>query len=390
MQKEFTSGRNINADIKFILLTVTLIVSLITAFAQKSSGREIIFCGEKIPVDNEIVAKQLMDIIRRQIPGVNLPDLRKRVEKYFPIVEYYLRETGLPDDLKYVAIVESGFRNLTSHAGARGFWQLMGPTAHGYGLDTVPPNDERDDIRKATYAACKHFASYYMQIRREYGISSWVLTAAAYNYGIGNMFKNINRQGKDYFSMKLNPETAVYVYKIIAVKELFENPELYMKDFGYNVFNSGAKALTAVQRDTSAFKSMELQVVQNDGRHPDQVEVVELKTIDAATLKAKSSGNTSTGSFIYFLGEIQGKYQQFKDGTPVSIELLENLEVKGDFTRKGNVLRAKGWLIGDRVFLDLGYEDKDLALTDMNGEKGIPISLLKNKQAVVIRLRTGG
>src|SRR5437762_3502190 len=84
------------------------------------SAHEIVFCGEQIPVQNNFIADKLMNVIRRQVPYVNLPQLRKRVESNFPIVEYYLRETGLPEDFKYLAIVESGFLNLTSKAGARG------------------------------------------------------------------------------------------------------------------------------------------------------------------------------------------------------------------------------------------------------------------------------
>src|SRR5689334_2459927 len=156
-------------------------VTLFTA-ALNAKAHEIIFCGERIPVQNNFVADKLMNVIRQQVPYVNLPQLRKRVEANFPIVEYYLRETGLPEDFKYLAIVESGFLNLTSKAGARGFWQLMPETATELGLVVSPTIDERDNIYKSTYAACKVLASYYLRIKKIYGVSSWVLTAAAYNF----------------------------------------------------------------------------------------------------------------------------------------------------------------------------------------------------------------
>lgn len=211
---------------------VCLLISVLN-----SNAHDIIFCGERIPVHNDFVAQKLMNVIRYQIPNVNLPQLRKRVQANFPRVEYYLRATGLPEDLKYLAIVESGFENVTSSVGARGFWQLMPETAKELGLTVSSSLDERDNLDKSTYAACRHLAYYYLEIKKKFGIYSWVLAVAAYNFGIGNISKAIQRQGKDYFTMHLNQETALYVYKIIAVKELFEYPELYMKDFGYNVFS---------------------------------------------------------------------------------------------------------------------------------------------------------
>ena len=243
--------------------------------STKAIAHDIIFCGEKIPVNNDFVSTTLMDVIRQQIPNVNLPVLRKRTEQNFPLVEYYLRATGLPEDLKYLAIVESGFLNQTSEAGARGFWQLMPGTARELGLVVSDNIDERDNINKSTYAACKVLASYYLQIRKRYNISSWVLTAAAYNTGIGNLLKKMNDQGNNYFSMNLNPQTALYVYKIIAVKELFEYPELYMKDFGYNVFSAlkppPINNLLNSNTNQTLFTSMTVNVNINDGEHPDSV-----------------------------------------------------------------------------------------------------------------------
>src|SRR5687768_6975935 len=135
------------------LISVIFFSAIFMLFASVAGfTREILFCGEQIPVNNNIVADKLMNVIRRQIPNVNLPHLRKRVKANFPIVEYYLRETGLPEDFKYLAIVESGFQNLTSIAGARGFWQLMPETAKEWGLVVSPYVDERDDIYKSTYA----------------------------------------------------------------------------------------------------------------------------------------------------------------------------------------------------------------------------------------------
>ena len=353
-----------------------------------TKAHEIIFCGEQIPVQNNFVADKLMNVIRQQVPYVNLPQLRKRVESNFPIVEYYLRQTGLPEDFKYLAIVESGFLNLTSKAGARGFWQLMPETATELGLVVSPTIDERDNIYKSTYAACKVLASYYLRIKKIYGVSSWVLTAAAYNFGIGNMSSAINRQGNDYFSMTLNPETALYVYKIVAVKELFEYPELYMKDFGYNVFqvvqgNADPKSHTN-NADSAAFSSMVVKVNAGDGKHPSNVT---LKEPEKPSTNLESSEDAiNRNEFKYLSASIKGKYKNFHDGDLITIELLEDLEVKGSFSRKGNLMQGKGWLIGDRIFIDLGYSDHSVTLLDISGKKGVMPQDLKKDQSVLLKV----
>ena len=352
------------------------------------SAHEIVFCGERIPVNNDFVAQKLMNVIRRQIPNVNLPHLRKRVESNFPIVEYYLRETGLPEDFKYLPIVESGFVNATSKAGARGFWQLMPETAMQLGLIVSSTVDERDDIYKSTYAACKHLASYYLQIKKKYGISSWVLTAAAYNFGLGAMYKAIDRQGNDYFSMKLNEETAHYVYKIIAVKELFEYPELYMSDFGYNVFNvvkpQNEIGPSVGKKDSLTFNSMTVNVSTKDGKYPESIVVKEAKSVTVG--KEAPNAEMDRNNFSYLAAVIRGKYKNFQDGELVNIELLENLELKGSFNRRGNFLKGKGWVIGERIFIDLGYGSHEVTLLDINGKKGLSVEDLKKGVPVLLKV----
>src|ERR1700712_4817020 len=235
--------------------------------AKAQKQHDIFFCGESIPVSNNFVANKLMDVIRRQIPNVNLPSLHNRSVQYFPYVASVLRLFGLPEDFKYLPIVESGFTLEISNVGARGFWQIMPNAGSDMGLVMTSNYDERDDIQKSTVAACKLLASYYKMLQRLNSIASWVLTAAAYNFGIGNISKAIKNQGNDYFTMNLNAETAAYVYKIIAVKELFEYPELYMKSFGYNVFSATAsknapkpKPNTKAVSDEEIFKSIEIKV----------------------------------------------------------------------------------------------------------------------------------
>jgi membrane-bound lytic murein transglycosylase D len=135
---------------RIFLLVICLAGMYIPSVAR---SHDVIFCGERIPVDNNFVASKLMNVIRKQVPVVNLPKLRRQANAWFPTFERYLLRHGLPLDLKYIPVVESGFTNATSHAGAAGYWQLMPETARGLGLTVNDAVDERLDIAKATLKA---------------------------------------------------------------------------------------------------------------------------------------------------------------------------------------------------------------------------------------------
>ena len=200
-----------------VCLWVLASVAYTPFYDSESKAHPIIFCGEYIPVDNDFVANKLMTVIKSQVSYVNMPSLRASAAMYFDYVTYQLRAYGIPEDFKYLPIVESGFRLVSSGVGARGFWQLMPETARGLGLRVDSVVDERDDIEKSTRAACRVLKDYYQYISKKHKKTSWVLAAAAYNFGIGNMSKAVTAQGDDYFTMNLNTETALYVYKIIAI-----------------------------------------------------------------------------------------------------------------------------------------------------------------------------
>jgi len=338
------------------VLLVLLLATLPTAKAHK-----VTFCGEVIPMDNDFVANKLMNVIRKQIPNVNLPALRARAMQYFPVVNDYLLKHNIPTDFKYLPIVESGFAILTSRVGAHGYWQLMPGTAKQYGLVMNGQLDERENINKATQAACRLLKDYYMEIFKKQKVTSWVLTAAAYNFGIGNILKAIQSKGKDYFNMNLNPETAIYVYKIIAVKELFEYPELYMNNFGYNVFS------------TTASKGKVMKGSDDND--------VAFRTISVDAGKKKSTVKMPD---VYVGAHIKGKYKNFNDGDLLAVEIDEDLKVKGGFAKKGSVIKGTGWIIDDRVFVDLGY-GHDVLLYDQNMNKGIALSALKKGEPVLLK-----
>ncbi len=336
-----------------------LLIFVMLGFTPQAQAHIITFCGEQIPVNNEFVANRLMDVIRRQVPSVNLPALRTRALQYFPIVESYLAKNGIPSDFKYLPIVESGFMVLTSRVGAHGFWQLMPGTAKDLGLVMGGGLDEREDIYKSSPAACKLLRNYYLTIYNRQKLASWVLTAAAYNFGIGNILKAIDSKGKDYFSMSLNPETAIYVYKIIAVKELFEYPELYMKNFGYNVFTStgSGRAIKGGDDRDAVFSKVSVNT-------------------------SKKSKKTPPPVFVE--ARIVGKYKNFKDGDVVGMELEQNLKTKGSFTKQGNEIRGRGWIIEGRVYVDVGF-GHDVLFYDKNQEKGLALASLKKGEPILLK-----
>lgn len=148
--------------------------------------------------------------------------LHKRAHRWFPVIEPILEEEGVPEDLKYIPLVESDFRNQVSPAGAAGFWQFMKGTAKDYGLEVNRNVDERYHVRKATRAACEYLKKAY----NRYG--SWTMAAASYNVGMRALDKRILQQrSESYYGLKLNEETARYVYRILALKEIHQDPSQY-------------------------------------------------------------------------------------------------------------------------------------------------------------------
>lgn len=155
----------------------------------------------------------------------------KRANRWFPMLSKVLKEEDIPQDLLYLAVIESGLTQATSPSGAKGFWQFMEPTARDYDLRVDKEVDERLHVEKSTRAACKYLKSAYKKF------DSWVLAAASYNMGKGGVQLNLERQGVDsYFDLSLNSETARYVFRILAVKEIMNNPEKFgflMKKYQY-------------------------------------------------------------------------------------------------------------------------------------------------------------
>lgn len=150
----------------------------------------------------------------------------KRAQKYFPVIEPILKKHGIPDDFKYLAVIESGLTNAVSPAGARGVWQIMPATGKENGLEVNDNVDERYHLEKSTEVACK----YLLQSKNNLG--SWTLAAAAYNAGNAGISRRLKEQGvTDYYDLLLGEETGRYMFRIVALKEILKNPKTYGFNF---------------------------------------------------------------------------------------------------------------------------------------------------------------
>ena len=147
----------------------------------------------------------------------------KRANRYFPIVEPILKECGVPDDLKYLMVIESNLNPLAkSTVGAAGMWQFMQDTGRKYGLEVNSNIDERYNIEKATRAACAYLKESYEM----YG--DWMTVAASYNAGQNGITRRLEQQGVDNaMDLWLVEETSRYMFRILTAKTVLENPKAY-------------------------------------------------------------------------------------------------------------------------------------------------------------------
>lgn len=184
---------------------------------------KISFSGELVPLDkSDIYERFEREIYVNAYWQSNMVLLMKRSGKFFPIIEKILMEYDIPDDFKYLVLAESGFLNVVSPAGASGFWQLMPATAKEYGLEVNNEVDERYHLEKSTVAACKYLKSAYARF------GNWTSVAASYNMGITGLRKRKEEQRfENFYELFLNDETSRYIFRILAFKEIFENPEKY-------------------------------------------------------------------------------------------------------------------------------------------------------------------
>lgn len=184
---------------------------------------EVDFAGEKTPLHIADVRERFD---RELLVNANLHAttqiIIKRANRAFPVIEPILKRYGVPDDFKYLAVIESGLVNAVSSAGARGIWQFMPETGKERGLEINDIVDERYHLEKSTEAACR----YLLDAKEKFG--SWTLAAASYNGGFGGVNKQITFQGvNNYYDLLLTEETSRYVFRILALKEIMKNPLQY-------------------------------------------------------------------------------------------------------------------------------------------------------------------
>ena len=188
------------------------------------------FCGEEVPLHLFYVRERLERelLINTYRHSTTLLQL-KRTTRWFPVMEPIMEQYGLPEDFKYLAMIESELTNAVSPSKAVGFWQFLEGTGKEYNLEINREVDMRYNVEKETVAACKYLKDSY----RKFG--SWISAAAAFNCGNGRISRTLDDQRVDsYFDMLLPEETQRYVYRILALKLITENPEKYGFQIGDN------------------------------------------------------------------------------------------------------------------------------------------------------------
>lgn len=181
------------------------------------------FAGEKVPLDQWDVREKFdRELLVNTYWHSNTLLAIKRAQRWFPVIEPILKQNNVPDDFKYLALIESGLTQTVSPSGATGFWQFLDGTGKEYGLEVNDEVDERYHVEKSTQAACDYFKKSYQQF------GSWSMVAASYNMGTGGLGKQTDRQRQtNYWDLLLNEETSRYVFRILAMKEIVNNADKY-------------------------------------------------------------------------------------------------------------------------------------------------------------------
>jgi hypothetical protein len=181
---------------------------------------ELTFAGERVPLEDPDVKERLERelLINVSWRSNTLLDM-KLANRYFDDIEKTLIDNGIPADFKYMALIESNFRDEVSPAGAVGFWQFVKGTAKGFNLEVTDEVDERYNTEKATLAACSFLKDAHEKL------GNWTLAAASYNLGVPGMMQRMKDQNSsDYYEMYFNPETSRYIFRMLAMKIIFSAP----------------------------------------------------------------------------------------------------------------------------------------------------------------------
>lgn len=214
-------------QMKKIILAAALVLSALTLSAQPPVPKSVVFAGETVRFDREDLYERMdRELITFCYMHTTSTLMLKRSERVFREIEPILKEMGIPDDLKYLMVIESNLDpSSVSKAGAAGFWQLMPTAAREYGLEVNANVDERYNTAKATIAACKYLKEAY----RKYG--NWMTAAASYNAGMGAVSQRLEQQHQSSaMDLWLKSETSRYMFRILVAKMFLEDP----KSFGFD------------------------------------------------------------------------------------------------------------------------------------------------------------
>ena len=218
-----------NKIVKYSILTALIAgVTCALAFspvANPTVPASVEICGQQVSIDEQFNYERLdRELTSIMYTHGNTLLCIKRANRYFPQIAPVLRECGMPDDLLYLACIESNLATRArSGAGASGIWQFMPATAKEYGLIVNDEVDERLNIDLATRAACK----YFKRARSTYN-GDWMSAMASYNTGMGRISKQLREQEVESATdLYLSEETMRYPFRVIAMKMIMENPRKY-------------------------------------------------------------------------------------------------------------------------------------------------------------------
>jgi len=214
---------------------------------------ELSFANEKISLqDQDVLERYDRELLTNVYWQSQMLLYIKRAGRFFPVIERILKEQQIPEDFKYLAVAESGLQLVVSPAGAAGYWQFLDKTGKHYGLEVSDEVDERYHLEKSTLAACAYFKDAYAQF------GSWALVAASYNMGIEGVKRQMRSQHLNtYEDLYLNTETSRYLFRILAIKEVMENPEKYGFHVPYNHLYKEPSSITLLA-DISVSSLIEL------------------------------------------------------------------------------------------------------------------------------------
>lgn len=221
--------------------------------------------GEGVPLDNfEVYERVDREILVNTYWHSATILAIKRASRWFPVIEPILKQNNIPEDFKYLAVVESNLENVVSPAGATGYWQFIKSAAKQYGLEVADDVDERYDVIKSTEAACKYLNTAYQMF------GNWTMSASSYNAGMSGIDKWRGLQKTtNYWNLVLGSETSRYVSRIIAMKLIMENPSAY----GYDL------------KDEDLYKPLKYKEVELNTSVTDFAEYASTLDVNYKTLK---------------------------------------------------------------------------------------------------------